>query len=212
MDVTCQAPLSMKFSRQEYWSGLPFPSPGDLLDPGIKPGSPALQADSLPSEPPGKPLQKRLLVPSARSVVDSCILWIVKEHLGFPSGTSGKEPTWQSRICKRLRFDPWVGKIPWGRTWQPTPVILPGESHGQRSLVGCSPWGCKESPVTEHLHSSVCEKPNVGLSWLKSRLWRGLHSLLEALKGKSVSVFAVSRGAHFSFSTFKSKNMIQMII
>ena len=50
-----QAPLSMGFSRQEYWSGLPFPSPGDFPDPGIKPRSPALQADSLPSEPPGKP-------------------------------------------------------------------------------------------------------------------------------------------------------------
>ena len=54
--VTCQAPLSIGFSRQEYWSGLPFPSPGDLPDPGIDPRSPALQADSLPSEPPGKPL------------------------------------------------------------------------------------------------------------------------------------------------------------
>ena len=53
--VAHQAPLSMGFSRQEYWSGLPFPSPGDLPDPGIKPGSPALQADSLPSEPPRKP-------------------------------------------------------------------------------------------------------------------------------------------------------------
>ena len=53
--VAHQAPLSMDFSRQEYWNGLPFPSPGDLLDPGIKPGSPALQEDSLPSEPPGKP-------------------------------------------------------------------------------------------------------------------------------------------------------------
>ena len=48
--VACQAPLSMGFSRQEYWSGLPFPSPGDLPDPGIEPGSPALQADSLPTE------------------------------------------------------------------------------------------------------------------------------------------------------------------
>ena len=45
----------MGFSRQVYWSGLPFPSPGDLPDPGIKPGSPALQADTLPSEPPWKP-------------------------------------------------------------------------------------------------------------------------------------------------------------
>ena len=48
--VACQAPLSMGFSRREYWSGLPFPSPEDLPDPGIKPGSPALQADSSPTE------------------------------------------------------------------------------------------------------------------------------------------------------------------
>ena len=52
--VACQAPLSMGFSRQEYRSELPFPSPGDLPNLGIKPGSPALQADSLPSEPLGK--------------------------------------------------------------------------------------------------------------------------------------------------------------
>ena len=49
----CQAPLSMGFSRPEYWSGLLFPSPGDLFEQRIKPGSPTLQADSLPSEPPG---------------------------------------------------------------------------------------------------------------------------------------------------------------
>ena len=55
--VALQAPLSVEVSRQEYWSVLPFPSPGDLSDPGIKPRSPTLQADSLPSEPPGKPLQ-----------------------------------------------------------------------------------------------------------------------------------------------------------
>ena len=53
--VAHQAPLSMKFSRQRYWSGLPFPSPGDLPNPGIKPGCPALQADSLPTELQGKP-------------------------------------------------------------------------------------------------------------------------------------------------------------
>ena len=50
--VAYQSPLSMGFSRQEYWSGLPFPSPGDLPDPGIEPRSPTLQADTLPSEPP----------------------------------------------------------------------------------------------------------------------------------------------------------------
>ena len=53
--VALQAPLSMGFPRQEYWSGLPFPSPGDLPDPGIEPKSPALQANSLPSEPPRRP-------------------------------------------------------------------------------------------------------------------------------------------------------------
>ena len=52
--VAQQAPLSMEFSRQEYWSGLPFSSQGDLPDPGIEPGSPALQAESLPSAPLGK--------------------------------------------------------------------------------------------------------------------------------------------------------------
>jgi len=51
-----QGPLSMGFSRQEYWTGVPCPSPGDLPDPGIEPRSPALQADSLLSEPPGKPV------------------------------------------------------------------------------------------------------------------------------------------------------------
>ena len=54
--VAYQASPSMGFSRQEYWIGLPFPSPGDLHDPGIEPGSPAFEADALPSEPPGKPL------------------------------------------------------------------------------------------------------------------------------------------------------------
>ena len=56
--VAYQAPPSMGFSRQECWSGLPFPSPGDLPDPGIESRSPALQADALSSEPPGKPKQK----------------------------------------------------------------------------------------------------------------------------------------------------------
>ena len=55
-NVACQVPLSMGFSRQEYWSGLPFPSPGDLPDPGIEPRSPALKADSLATEQQGKPL------------------------------------------------------------------------------------------------------------------------------------------------------------
>ena len=58
-----QAPPSMGFFRQEYWSGLPFPSPGDLPNPGIKPGSPTLQADTLQSEPPGKTPWRRAWQP-----------------------------------------------------------------------------------------------------------------------------------------------------
>ena len=54
------------------------------------------------------------------------------------------------------QFDPWVGKIPWRRKWQPTPVFLPGKSHGGRSLVGYSPWGRKELDTTERLHLCLC--------------------------------------------------------
>ena len=64
---------------------------------------------------------------------------------GFPGGFMVKESACQ---CRRLRFDPWVGKIPWRRKWQPTPVFLPGESHGQRNLVGYSLQGCKELDMT----------------------------------------------------------------
>ena len=61
---------------------------------------------------------------------------------------SGKESACQ---CRRHRFHPWVEKIPWRRKWQPTPVFLPGKSHGQRSLVGCGPLGHRESDTTERL-------------------------------------------------------------
>ena len=59
--------------------------------------------------------------------------------MGFPGGASGKEPTRQSSRSKRYVFDPWIGKIPWKRQRQPPPVILPGESHGQRSPAGYGP-------------------------------------------------------------------------
>ena len=62
---------------------------------------------------------------------------------------SGKEPACQYRRCKRCGFDPWVRKIPWRRAWQPTPVLLPGESDVQRSLAGYSPQGGKELDMTE---------------------------------------------------------------
>ena len=63
---------------------------------------------------------------------------------------SGKESVCHCRRCRRCGFGPWVGKVPWSRKWQPTPVFMPRRSHGQRSLVGYSPWGRKESDTTEH--------------------------------------------------------------
>ena len=67
--------------------------------------------------------------------------------------SGGKESACQ---CRRHGFDPWVGKIPWRRKWQPTPVFLPGKSHGQRSLVGYRSWGCKELDTTERLSTQAC--------------------------------------------------------
>ena len=76
--------------------------------------------------------------------------------LGFPGGSDG-----------RPGFDPWVGKIPWRKEWQPTPVFFPRKFHGQRNLAGYSPWGHKESETTEglshthtHTHTHTAYKLN----------------------------------------------------
>ena len=75
---------------------------------------------------------------------------------GFPGGfTTSKEPACQCRGRKRWGFDPWVGKISWRKAWQPTPLFLPREPDGQRSLADCSPWGHKESDMTEWLKLSL---------------------------------------------------------
>ena len=110
----CQDPLSMEFPREEHKTELPFPSPGEgkrSSQPRIRPASPALNKED------------------------------VLIYMGSPGGTSGKEPACQWRRHKRCRFKPWVRKIPWRRAWQPTLVILSGESHGQRSLEDCGPQG-----------------------------------------------------------------------
>ena len=81
---------------------------------------------------------------------------------GFPGGTSGRESTCQCRRLKRLKFNPWVGKIPKRRAWQPAAVFLPGKSQGERSLAGYSTWGRKELDMTEqlskHTHSWIINK------------------------------------------------------
>ena len=76
---------------------------------------------------------------------------------GLPRWPSGKESTWQ---CRRHRFEPQVGKILWSRAWQPTPVFLPGESHGQRILADYSPWNHRESDRTEQLSMHPVQTPS----------------------------------------------------
>ena len=68
-----------------------------------------------------------------------------------------KNPPANDRRPESHRFDPWVEKLSWKRKWHPTPVFLPGKSHGQKSLVGYSPWGHKESDMTEQLHFTSLE-------------------------------------------------------
>ena len=98
--------------------------------------------------------------------------------IGLPRWLSGKESTCQ---CRRLRFNPWVRKISWRRKWQPTPVLLPGKSHGQRSLMGYSPWGWKRfkhdlattqqqsAPILLFVPGSFFAD---FFSWFRFRVWR----------------------------------------
>ena len=85
----------------------------------------------------------------------------------FPCGLAVKNLSvmQETRIDKGPRFHPWVRKIHWRRKWQPTPVFLPGKTHGQRSLAGYSPWGCKEAHTTERLHSLTHSLTPVAKDW-----------------------------------------------
>ena len=69
--------------------------------------------------------------------------------LGLPWWLNGEESAWNASAAEDVVFDPWLRKIPWRRSWHPTAAFLPGESHGQRRLEGHSPWGHKESDMTE---------------------------------------------------------------
>ena len=85
---TLQAPPPMGFSRQEYWNGLPFPSPGDLPNPGIEPGSLALQADSLPSEPPGNSSKREVC---SNTILPQETRKILNRQPNFTPKTTGKK-------------------------------------------------------------------------------------------------------------------------
>ena len=72
-----------------------------------------------------------------------------------------KESACQCKRYEACRFYPRVGKVPWSRKWQPTPVFWPGKFHGQRSLVGHSPWGCKEADTPERLNARVHRQKDI---------------------------------------------------
>ena len=106
----------MVCSRQEYWSGLPYPPPGDLANPGIEPRSPALQEDYLLSEPLGKPKNTEV---GSLSLLQGIFL-TYELNKGFPDRSVGKK----SACNVGDQFNSWIGKIPWRRDRLPTPVFL----------------------------------------------------------------------------------------
>ena len=139
----------MEFSRPESWSGWPFPSPGDLPNPGIKPRSPILQAESLPAEPQEKPknpgvgslslLQWIFLTQESNMCLlhhRQILYWL--SHHGSPA-----HPVWYSNWHLVITQDPW------SRTWQPIPVFLPGKFPWTEEPGMYSSWGCKESGTTD---------------------------------------------------------------
>ena len=138
----CNHGLSMEFSRQEYWRGLPFPSPGDLPDPGIKLMPPALQAGSLPSETGGNP-----------------ICWINNHKAG---GSDAKESVFNAGGVVRSLGQ----EYPLEKRMAAHSSILAWEVRGQRSLAGYSPWGCKETDT-----STFKELQNSSLVSCCSRSW-----------------------------------------
>ena len=123
VDSSHQAPLSMGFSRREYWSGLPFPSPGDLPESGIEPGFPVLQADSLPSEPPGKtswgiiasPIHRLLSVLNPRK--GPFLSWHTKDYFltHFFDGFRFSQKTGNPLITDYCRSPHPLCKKPWSQ-------------------------------------------------------------------------------------------------
>ena len=123
-----QTSLSMWLPLLKYWSGLPFTSPGDLPEPGIKPGSPAWCVDSLPLRHPGNLTNKCFSIDYLMNEWDLCT-----------EGFSGDSAVKNLPVNTGDEASPCNVKIPWRRKWWPTPVFLPGKSHGQRSLEWYSP-------------------------------------------------------------------------
>ena len=124
-----------------YNALVPFPSPSNQRN--IKRGTPCKTG-----------ILERTYITGIYIVHTRRMYVCVISDQGLSWWPNGKESACQ---CRRHGFDPWVWKIPWRRKWQPTPVFLPGESHGQRNLVGHNPWSRKESDTTERLHNKTSD-------------------------------------------------------
>ena len=108
----------------------------------------------------------------AQGVVPQLVCYFIppsKLHSGFPRWLSGNLPANTGEARKVGGSEPWVGKMPWSRKWQPAPVLLHGKLHGQRSLTGYSSWGCKESDMTEQL--STQNKAHSNPAVKKGKFW-----------------------------------------
>ena len=161
----------MGFFRQEYWSGLPCPPPGDLPHPGMEPACPALQADSLLLSHRGREFKKQGYL--LKHMMTLRLTMAMRNYWRILRQQSGKiriyeircktghgklryrlEDLLQSKKSLRVWHD-WATSLwlftfmHWRRKWQPTPLFLPGESQGRGSLVGCRLWGHTESDTTE---------------------------------------------------------------
>ena len=123
-----------------------------------------------------------------------------------PEGSLVEESACQ---CRRCRFHPWVGKIPWRRKWQPTPVFLPGEFHAQRSLAGYSPWGHKKSDMTfQFWETTLCKTAKWNLSikaGVESKVLLPHHTeIWEWIKGSQDKDIIKSEAPHSSFQLDKN--------
>ena len=147
MDVAYQPPLFMGFSRQRYWNGLPFPSPGDPPNPGIKPRSPTLQANALPSEPPGKSegVERpncRMIIIAISPLMDCIHVYIFTWLPAWAAEILGTLlPAAVNPMCTYLTFQmPTGGRLAEGNKGQSRVTRSPGYSQERGNLNLSSAW------------------------------------------------------------------------
>ena len=139
----------MGFSSQEYWMGSLFLLKGIFPAQGWNPGLPHCKRILYQLSHKGSSVKLKCLCLAHKEgdylTVLTCEKKLTYPFQRLPSWLSGQEP---GRQCRRCRFDPWVGKIPWRRKWLPSPVFLPGKYYGQRSLAGTVHGVAQEPDMT----------------------------------------------------------------